>query len=78
MTEEVFRATLDPVSIIANRATTGGPQPAEMQRMIAAARDGLAQQDAWISERRDHIETSLQKLDQDFEALLNDSPDEAG
>ncbi len=34
MNEAEFRATLDPVAIIQHRATAGGPQPAEMTRML--------------------------------------------
>jgi argininosuccinate lyase len=34
MSEAEFRATLDPVAIVKNRATAGGPQPAEMERML--------------------------------------------
>ncbi|MBK4215827.1 argininosuccinate lyase [Paracoccus caeni] len=71
LSEEQFRATLDPVAIIKARATTGGPQPAEMDRMIAAAREDIAAQEAWIGERRAHIDDALAKLDQDFQALLN-------
>src|SRR5690606_28251942 len=37
MTEAQFKENLDPVIIVKNRKTSGGPQPAEMQRMIAAA-----------------------------------------
>lgn len=72
LTEQVFRQTLDPVAIIRNRATAGGPQPAEMERMIAEARARLALQDAWITERHDHIAQALARLDQDFRALLPD------
>ncbi|WP_435171584.1 argininosuccinate lyase [Falsirhodobacter sp. 1013] len=69
--EATFRATLDPAAIIRARATSGGPQPAEMERMIAAARDRLADQDAWISDRRASIETSLAQLNEDFAKLLD-------
>lgn len=69
--EDVFRDTLDPVTIIRARSTSGGPQPAEMERMLTEARARLVAQDTWIAERRDHIETSLQRLDADFGKLLN-------
>ena len=36
--------SLDPLAIIRNRATVGGPQPAEMERMLKAAQQKLAQQ----------------------------------
>lgn len=69
MSEEEFRSTLNPLAIIKNRATVGGPQPAEMARMLKAAKQGLAQQDAWIKERQARINSSLAKLDQDFDKL---------
>ena len=70
MSEQEFRATLDPVAIVHNRATVGGPQPAEMERMLKAARQKLAQQDAWTREKRARIAASLARLDHDFDGLL--------
>jgi argininosuccinate lyase len=70
MDEAEFRATLDPVAIVKNRATSGGPQPAEMERMLKEARDRLTAQDAWIKTRSDHIDDSLVRLDRDFEKLV--------
>ncbi|WP_198590313.1 argininosuccinate lyase [Paracoccus zhejiangensis] len=72
LTEEVFRATLDPVAIIRNRATAGGPQPAEMTRMITEARADLTERQDWVKARRDHIATALSTLDADFGALLTE------
>jgi argininosuccinate lyase len=53
MSEAEFKSTLDPVAIVKNRATAGGPQPAEMTRS--------------------RIESSLAKLDKDFDKLLKSS-----
>lgn len=72
LTEQVFRATLDPVAIIRNRATSGGPQPAEMTRMIAAARADLKADQDWIAASRAHIDGALARLETDFGALLTD------
>ena len=38
MSEAEFRAALDPVAIVNSRATLGGPQPAEMARMLGRGR----------------------------------------
>jgi len=70
MDEQEFRSTLNPVAIVKNRATRGGPQPAEMQRMLKEANDKLAAQDAWIAAHRQHIEQSLSELDQAFDQLV--------
>ena len=70
MGEAEFRSTLDPVAIIRNRASVGGPQPAEMARMLKTAQDKLAQQGEWINARRARINASLARLDADFDKLL--------
>jgi len=63
MSEKEFRATLDPVAIVNNRATVGGPQPAELDRMLKIANQKLAEQDGWIKEKRSRINAALAKLD---------------
>ena len=70
MSEEEFRSTLDPVAIIRHRTTLGGPQPAEMERMLGAADKNLAQQGDWIKASRTRIDSSLARLDNDFAKLL--------
>lgn len=70
MSEAAFRAALDPVSIVRNRATAGGPQPAEMARMIAAAQAALVAQDEWVRVRQGRIDGALAGLDADFRRLL--------
>lgn len=69
MSQAEFRATLDPVALVKNRATLGGPQPAEMQRMIKQARERVAASDAWVKARRAHIDNALAELDQQFNDL---------
>lgn len=77
MDEAAFRAALDPVAIVRNRATAGGPQPAEMTRMLKEAREKLAAQSAWIQARRSHIDASLAQLDADFRQLADRAADES-
>lgn len=69
MSEAEFRSTLDPVAIVKNRQTAGGPQPAEMERMVKEATQRVVQQNGWIKARREHISSSLARLDADFEKL---------
>ncbi len=69
MSEAAFRATLDPVAIVRNRRTAGGPQPVEMERMLAASNRRVALQDDWIGEHRTRIAASLARLDADFARL---------
>ena len=70
MSEAEFRAALDPTAIVRDRATRGGPQPAEMARMLGEAGLALARQDAWIAEQRARITGALASLDRDFDGLL--------
>lgn len=69
MPEAEFRDTLDPIAIVKARATAGGPQPSEMDRMLKVAETSLAAQRDWIKARRSHIEAALKKLDGDFDAV---------
>jgi argininosuccinate lyase len=74
MSEAEFRETLDPIAIIRNRATPGGPQPAEMTRMLSGARARLAEQAGWVSENRSRIDSALAALDGDFGRILARAP----
>jgi argininosuccinate lyase len=74
MSEAEFRSTLDPVAIIRNRASAGGPQPAEMKRMLGEAKQKIAQQTEWIKEKRARITSSLVRLDGDFQKLQAKAP----
>ena len=47
-----------------------GKAEGSSQRMLKEASDRLAQQDQWIKARREHINASLARLDQDFDKLL--------
>ncbi len=69
MNETEFRATLDPVAIIRNRATSGGPQPSEMIRMIGLAYRNLTAQQTWVQDRRARIDAAIARLNQDFAKL---------
>ena len=70
LTEAEFRAALDPAAIIRDRATSGGPQPAEMARMLRGAGERLAAQEGWIGEHRARIDGALAALDGDFGRIL--------
>jgi argininosuccinate lyase len=71
LSETEFRSTLDPVAIVRNRASVGGPQPAELERMLKTSRQRLASQAEWIKDKRGRINASLAKLDTDFAKLLD-------
>ncbi|CCF37911.1 argininosuccinate lyase [Colletotrichum higginsianum] len=70
LSEDEFREALDPAGIVNRRATSGGPQPKEMERMIGGSKKILEDLEVWIQERRAHIEDSLHGLDVAFKLLL--------
>jgi len=70
MSEEEFRATLDPLTIINNRATKGGPQPKEMTAMLDMAIRKNAKQWHWINETNLLLKIAEKNLNKEFEALL--------
>ena len=70
MSEQEFRSTLDPVAIVQNRRTVGGPQMPEMRRMLTLSKQKLTEQGQWISARRAAIDGGLAKLNRDFSKLL--------
>lgn len=71
MSEELFRKTLDPVAIVNNRKTSGGPQPSEMKKALKSMDRSIRNQAEWTEEKQQHIEKSLAKLDRDFKKLLD-------
>ncbi|HET6318775.1 MAG TPA: lyase family protein, partial [Chloroflexota bacterium] len=55
LAEADFAGALDPAAIVATRAGQGGPQPAEVERMVAAVRAAIDGHRTWLQVRRDAI-----------------------
>lgn len=70
MTEAQLKATLNPVEIVKNRKTAGGPQPQEMNKQLNNMEQQVVSQNSWLKEKIDHINESISKLDSDFNKLL--------
>jgi argininosuccinate lyase len=70
MSAAEFKETLNPVAIVQNRQTVGGPQAAEMKRMLALAKQNNKDHAQWIQAKKNVIDQSLKSLDSDFEKLL--------
>jgi argininosuccinate lyase len=70
MSEQEFKDTLDPVAIVHNRAVPGGPQPAEMQKMLGMAKRDLAANENWVAEQRAHLKAANDRLNADFNVFL--------
>ena len=61
-----FKATVDPSNIMLNRQTMGSSNPKELQIMIKQGNAEIKKQDAWINKSVNHINSSLERLDNDF------------
>ena len=70
MSEAEFKSTLNPIAIVQNRKTAGGPQPAEMNRMLALAKQNIKDQNQWINQKKNFIENAMKQLDADFAKLI--------
>jgi argininosuccinate lyase len=68
--EATFRRTLSPESMVRTRVGIGGPQPAEVRRMLGEARKALAADRQWVYERRRHLAEAEAKLNRAFAELL--------
>ena len=70
LTEAEFRACLDPVAIVNNRAVKGGPQPAELKIMLAQADKDLAQNINWQKQAAAKVANAENRLNNEFAVLL--------
>ena len=70
MTEEEWEHAKYPASIVRNRKVKGGPQPAELDKMIQMAKEELSDNRAWTEETEKKLASAEQKLNQDFDKLL--------
>lgn len=65
-----LKAALDPEKIIQQRKTEGGPQPAEMKKMLSEFNRIQVAHETWLKAQKNFIDTSLKKLDDDFAKYL--------
>ena len=68
--EAEFRNALSPTNMVKTRVGTGGPQPAEVQRMLGEAKQALQADVDWTKARRQRLAEADTALDQAFGKLL--------
>ena len=70
LSEKRFREVLSPADMVKTRVGIGGPQPAEVERMLGEAGARLKSDEAWMTQRRQKLRDADRKLDEAFRNLL--------
>jgi len=72
LSEAVFRQALSPEHMVNTRVGIGGPQPAEVTRMLASAQTKLLADKGWVRKTRQNLTDADVKLDKAFNQLLGE------
>jgi argininosuccinate lyase len=67
--EKAFRELLSPVAMVKSRVGIGGPQPAEVGRMLAQAQATLKSDKAWMQGTRQKLKEADARLEKAFAPL---------
>ena len=70
MSEQEFKQTVNPKSIIENRRTSGGPQKAELEKAVSRTDAVIEQNKKWTKDQEQKISSALNELNKDFETYL--------
>jgi len=70
LSEAELARAVDPAHVVATRQGRGGPQRAEVERMLASAHQALAEHEQWLATRRFAAAEARAALDAGFASLL--------
>ena len=65
----VIREAMDPAAMVRNRAGLGGPQPAEVLRMLAEHNQSLQAEFEWLDDAQRRLEATSRELQTTFDEL---------
>ena len=60
---------MDPAAMVRNRKGLGGPQPAEVERMLLGHLKSLEEEAEWLRSSRQRLATAGATLEKEFETL---------
>jgi argininosuccinate lyase len=69
LTQERFHSALSAEGMIAGAKGLGGPQPAEVARMLDVEKKRLAEDEIWLRDARARLASAQQRLDAAFQTL---------
>lgn len=72
LTEVQWKEALRPENIVQHRATLGGPQPSEMEKMLATDKARLVKDRGWQQAQVERLQAADARLQGDFAALLSE------
>lgn len=68
-TEQEFASLLDPRAIVESRRTRGGPQKAELERLMGACLKRVDEDEQWLTQTAGKLDQAIRTLDRDFESF---------